>query len=56
MFNTLESSWDRSTHRGWTTLASFTMQAFGLSLIIAISLIWTINYLTLPRSQEDDCP
>jgi protein TonB len=53
MFNTLESSWDRSTHRGWTTLASFTMQAFGLSLIIAISLIWVerppqVHWLQIP--------
>jgi protein TonB len=40
MFSTLESNWDHSARRGWTTLASFTMQAFGLSLLIAISLIW----------------
>ena len=40
MFSALESTWDQSARRGWTTLASFTMQAFGLSLIIAISLIW----------------
>jgi periplasmic protein TonB len=40
MFSTLESSWDESAHRGWTTLASFTMQALGLSLLLAIPLIW----------------
>ena len=40
MFNTLESNWDQSAHRGWTTLASFTMQALGLSLLLAIPLIW----------------
>jgi protein TonB len=40
MFSTLESTWDHSAHRRWTTLASFTMQALGLSLLIAISLIW----------------
>jgi periplasmic protein TonB len=39
-FSTLESAWDHSTRRGWTTLASFAMQAFGLSLLVAISLIW----------------
>jgi protein TonB len=39
-FSTLESAWDHSTRRGWTTLASFAMQAFGLSLMVAISLIW----------------
>jgi protein TonB len=40
MFSTLESTWDQSAHRGWTTLASFTTQAFALSLLLAISLIW----------------
>jgi periplasmic protein TonB len=40
MFSTLESNWDQSAHRGWTTLASFTMQAIGLSLLLAVSLIW----------------
>ncbi|MFI5102122.1 MAG: energy transducer TonB [Terriglobales bacterium] len=40
MFSTLESTWDQSARRGWTTLASFTMQALGMSLLIAISLIW----------------
>lgn len=40
MFSTLESTWDQSARRGWTTLASFTMQAFGLSLLLAIPLIW----------------
>jgi periplasmic protein TonB len=53
MFNTLESSWDRSPHRGWTTLASLTVQAFGLSLIIAISFIWVerppqVHWLQIP--------
>ncbi len=38
MFSTLESTWDQSARRGWTTLASFTMQAFGLSLLLAISI------------------
>jgi periplasmic protein TonB len=40
MFSTLETTWDRSGRRGWTTLASFTMQALGLSLLIAIPLLW----------------
>jgi protein TonB len=39
MFNTLESTWDQS-RRGWTTLASFTLQAFALSSLCAISLLW----------------
>jgi periplasmic protein TonB len=40
MFSSLESSWDRSARRGWTTLASFAMQALGLSLLITISIMW----------------
>jgi periplasmic protein TonB len=40
MFSTLESNWDHSARRGWTTLASFAMQALGLSLLLAIPLIW----------------
>jgi periplasmic protein TonB len=40
MFSTLESNWDQSAHRGWTTLASFSLQAAGLSMLLAISLIW----------------
>jgi len=41
MFSTLESAWDHSARRGWTTLASFTMQALGLSLLLAIPLLTT---------------
>ncbi|MFY9907919.1 MAG: energy transducer TonB [Terriglobales bacterium] len=41
MFNALESTWNQSARRrGWTTLASFTMQALALSLLLAISLFW----------------
>jgi protein TonB len=40
MFSTLESTWDHSVRRGWTTIASLTMQAFALSSLLAISLIW----------------
>jgi periplasmic protein TonB len=41
MFNTLESTWDQSAlRRGWTALASFTMQALALSLLLATSLLW----------------
>jgi len=38
MFNTLESNWDQSARWGRAALASFTMQAFGLSLLLAIPL------------------
>ncbi len=40
MFNTLESNWDQSAHLGRATLASFTIQTFVLSLLIAISVLW----------------
>jgi hypothetical protein len=40
MFSALESNWDQSARRGWTTLASFILQALGLSLFVAVSLIW----------------
>lgn len=40
MFSSLESNWDHSARRGRATLASFTLQAFGLSLLIAISMLW----------------
>ena len=40
MFSTLESNWDTSARRGRATLASFAMQAFGLSLLVVISLLW----------------
>ena len=39
MFSTLESTWDKPARRGWTTLASFTMQALGLSLLLALPLL-----------------
>jgi protein TonB len=42
MFNTLESTWDRSARRGWTTLASFGFQAMALSLLLLIP-IFTIQ-------------
>jgi len=40
MFSSLESNWDHSARRGRATLASFTLQAFGLSLLVAISMLW----------------
>ncbi len=40
MFSTLETTSDRSGRRRWSTLASFTMQALALSLLLAIPLVW----------------
>jgi periplasmic protein TonB len=40
MFSTLESNWDLTARRRWAALISFTVQALGLSLLVAISLIW----------------
>jgi protein TonB len=39
MFSTLEGNWDQSARRGWTTLASFSMQVLGLSLLLLIPLL-----------------
>jgi periplasmic protein TonB len=39
MFNTLESNWNQSPRRGWTTLASFGFQAMALSLLLLIPLL-----------------
>ena len=53
MFSTLESNWGHSPRRGRATLASFAVQAFGLSLLIAISLLWVerppqVHWLHVP--------
>jgi protein TonB len=40
MFNILESTWDRSARRSWTTLASFGFQAMAVSLLLLVPLIW----------------
>jgi len=40
MFNTLESTWDQSARRGWSTLASFGFQALAMSLLLAIPFAW----------------
>src|ERR1700732_1929856 len=39
MFSALESNWDHSARRGRATIASFAMQALGLSLLLAIPLL-----------------
>jgi len=39
MFYTLENSWDQSARRSWTTVASFTMQALAMSLLLLIPLL-----------------
>ena len=40
MFSTLESTWDQSACRGWSTLASFGFQALVLSLLLLVPVIW----------------
>ncbi len=34
------AGWNHSSRRGWTTLASFSMQALAVSLLLAMPLIW----------------
>ena len=40
MFSTLETTWEKSARRGWSTLASFTFQGLALSLLLATQLLW----------------
>lgn len=42
----LESSWENRSHRGWTTVASFAAQLFGLGLLLSLPLLFTEG---LPR-------
>lgn len=39
MFHTLEDTWDESARRGWTTVASLTMQALAMSLLLLVPLL-----------------
>ena len=39
MFHTTENTWDQSARRGWTAVASFTIQALALSLLLLIPLL-----------------
>ncbi len=36
MFSTLESAWDKSARRGWSTIASLGFQALALSLLLLV--------------------
>ena len=40
MFSTLESTWDQSARRGWSTLVSFGFQAMTVSLLLLIPIVW----------------
>ena len=37
----LESNWSNRSHRGWTTLASFTMQTLAVGMLLALPLIYS---------------
>jgi protein TonB len=37
----LESNWANRSHRGWTTLASFTMQTLAVGMLLALPLIYS---------------
>ena len=64
MFSTLESSWDRSAHRGWSAAASFTLQAMALSLLLAIPMFWVqgpprlqwLQTITVPPMRSPAAP
>ena len=44
----LDHQWDNRSHRGWTTLASFAMQALAVAVVLALPLIYTEG---LPKLQ-----
>jgi periplasmic protein TonB len=64
MFNALESNWEQCARRGWTTFASFAVQVFGLSLLLAIPIAWVqgppqlewLQPLTLPATVTPAAP
>jgi protein TonB len=64
MFSTLESSWDQSARRGWSTAASISFQAMALSLLLMIPLFWIqgpprlawLQPLTTPPTLTPDPP
>jgi len=64
MFSTLESNWDQSARRGWSTLASFGFQAMALSLLLMIPYFWIqgpphvtwLQPVTMPVSQPTPTP
>jgi protein TonB len=37
----LDSHWANRSHRGWTTLASFALQALGVAFVISLPLLYT---------------
>jgi periplasmic protein TonB len=39
MFHTLETTWDSSARRSWSTIASFAMQALAVSLLLLVPLL-----------------
>jgi protein TonB len=61
MFNALESHWDQSARRGWTTLASFSLQALGLSLLLLIPILVIqgppkLHWFEVPTLQPPPAP
>lgn len=37
----LDHQWENRSHRGWTTLASFGLQALGVAMVLALPLLYT---------------
>ncbi len=46
------SSWEHRSHRGWTTLLSFTLQGVGISLLLLLPLIYTQKLPQLRNLEE----
>ena len=42
-----DSEWSNDSHRGWTTLVSFALQALGLGCLLLLPLLYTARIATL---------
>jgi periplasmic protein TonB len=52
----LDSQWANRSHRGWTTLASFALQAAGVAVLLLLPLLYTQGFLPLQASREIVAP
>jgi periplasmic protein TonB len=52
----LDSQWGNRSHRGWTTLASFALQAAGVAALLLLPLLYTQGFLPLQPHGEIVAP
>src|SRR5437667_7191099 len=59
-----DSAWENRSHRGWTALASFTLQALALSVLLVLPILYSsfvpslefIRPLVAPQAQPAPVP